>query len=30
MKKIQNNGERQLDYKFEIENGSYYVEVGFW
>ena len=24
-----NNGERKLDYKFEIENGSYYVEVGF-
>lgn len=24
-----NNGERQLDYKFEIENGSYYIEVGF-
>ena len=24
-----NNGERRLDYKFEVENGEYYVEVGF-
>ena len=24
-----NSGERRLDYKFEIENGEYYVEVGF-
>lgn len=24
-----NSGERRLDYKFEVENGEYYVEVGF-